>query len=263
MKYKINYNLLHEDYRKTIPKWEIFSGVRGSISHGTNFKDGNDDIDFISIIVPDIDYYFGLKTFSSRGTLDRKIEENDILIYEFLKFITLLSKGNPSALNILWLPDKFIINKNSVWEILSENKKIFSGKHVYYAFAGYANSQFKRMEQFKEFGGYMGDKRRKLFNQFGYDPKNASHLLRLLYQADEFLATGNLRVYRDKDKDFLISVKKGELPLEEIKKYANFMFNTVSLKYEISKLPDKPDYEEIDKLTTYILKETFKSRKEI
>ena len=51
--------------------------------------------------------------------------------------------------------------------------------------------------------GYMGEKRKRLVEKFGYDTKNASHLIRLLRMGMEFLVDGELHVEREDAKELL------------------------------------------------------------
>ena len=72
--------------------------------------------------------------------------------------------------------------------------------------------------------GYMGDKRKKLVLQFGYDTKNAAHLIRLLKMCKEFLNTGVMNVDRSRDQEELLGIKKGGWKLEDVKQYASDLF---------------------------------------
>ena len=78
---------------------------------------------------------------------------------------------------------------------------------MYYTFLGYAISQMKKMSG-GSYMGYMGTKRKQLFDKFGYDPKNAAHMIRLLRMGNEFLRTGELVTYRP-DREELIEIKCG------------------------------------------------------
>lgn len=107
------------------------------------------------------------------------------------------------------------------------------------------------------FQGYMGEKRKRLVKEFGYDTKNACHLIRLLKMCIEFLNDGRLYVKRHKDADILLSIKRGEWPLEQIKKEADRLFKLTEAAHTKSKLPEYPDHEKINKLCVDILQEHF------
>ncbi len=235
---------------KSIGDWNILHGYRGSIAHGMYVKNSDplsiDDKDTIGICVCPKEYYIGLKQFHSNGTQEIKKDEWDIVVYEAKKGISLLSKGNPNVLSILWLDPKYYINIKPAGQLLLDNKQLFVGKHVYRSFTGYAYSQLHRMERFK-FEGYMADKRRKLVEKFGFDTKNSAHCIRLLRMGIEFLTDGELYVERE-DAPQLLDIKRGEWTLEQVKDEANRLFKLSEEAYIHSILPKQPDYDKINEL---------------
>ncbi len=231
----------------------ILAGYVGSIAHGTYIlnTDPNsiDDKDVMSIYVKDLPYYIGLGR--GRDTREYKIKEWDVVCYEIKKYIGLLLKSNPNVLGLLWLPEKYYIADSNLGWALKEERQIFVSKKAYHSFTGYAYGQLKRMEHFK-FEGYMGEKRKALVEKFGYDTKNAAHLIRLLRMGIEFLVEGNLHVERE-DACQLISIKKGEWPLERIKEEADVLFKKAQDAYIHSTLPEEPNYEKAEQLLMNII----------
>ena len=183
---------------------------RGSHSHGT-FVPSNDplsidDIDVFSVETPPITHYFGLDTWKGD---DYWVDEYDIVEYPLAKYISLLSKGNPNCCMTLWLREEDYFLVSELGQELIDNRDIFIGKlPIFNAFLGYAHGQRKKMLAFQEYSGYMGAKRKNLVDQFGYDVKNAAHLIRLLVTLEDFLQTGDFYVYR-RDAAMLLDIKKG------------------------------------------------------
>jgi len=245
--------------------WCIMQCYRGSIAHGMYRPNSDpnsiDDKDAMAICIPSLDYYFGLKQFGSRGTKEIKRDEWDIVIYEVRKMVSLLAKGNPNVLAALWLEDKHYIEKTFAWNIILESRDLFSGKHVYKSFVGYAHGQLYRMTH-HAFEGYMGEKRKRLVEKFGYDTKNAAHLIRLLRMGIEFLADGRLYIER-RDAQQLLEIKRGEWSLEQVKTEADRLFASVEMAYINSKLPVQPDMEKINKLCVGVVFEWQHSKGEI
>ena len=68
--------------------------------------------------------------------------------------------------------------------------------------------------------GRMGAKRKELVEKFGYDTKNASHLIRLLKMGIEALTTGELLIERP-DNNMLLEIKRGEWKLERVLKLSD------------------------------------------
>jgi len=252
---------LYEKYPEL--NWVILLGYRGSIAHGTYVPNSDpnsiDDKDVIGICIPPIDYYYGLKTFGSRGTKEIKDGEWDIVLFEFVKAIRLLEKGNPNILSILWLEPNHYIYISPLGKLLIENRNLFVGKHVYHSFVGYAYGQLHRMTHFA-FQGYMGEKRKRLVEKFGFDVKHGAHLIRLLKMGIEFLNDGELHVLRQ-DVQQLLEIKRGEWPLERVKEEAERLFIAAETAYILSKLPNKPDREKINDLCIEIIKMYFKEEK--
>ena len=246
-------------------EWSILHAYRGSIAHGMYVPSSDpnsiDDKDTISICVPPLDYYFGLKEYSSRGTKEIKSGEWDIVIYTLQKFINLLYKGNPNVLALLWLDPQHYIKIKAAGQLLIDQRELFVGKHVYQSFTGYAYSQLKRMER-HNFHGYMGQKRKQLVTQHGYDTKNAAHLIRLLRMGIEFIRDGDLQVTRP-DAAELLHIKRGGWTLQQVKSKAEQLFEQAEQTYQASKLPAQPDFEAVHRLTVEIIRLELSERGEI
>jgi hypothetical protein len=101
--------------------------------------------------------------------------------------------------------------------------------------------------------GYMGDKRKGLVLEHGYDTKNAAHLIRLLRMGTEFLSTGELLVKRP-DAEELLDIKHGKWPLSRIKEYSKDLFEGMKGTREKSPLPEGPDYDKAESLLCDILR---------
>jgi hypothetical protein len=107
----------------------------------------------------------------------------------------------------------------------------------------------------RHFQGYMGDKRKALVRKYGYDTKNAAHLIRLMRMCVEFLNTGEMVVFRENDADYIRDIKSGKYTIEYIRDEANKLFEQAKLiKDTTCPLPDDPDIDVIDKIVikTYL-----------
>lgn len=225
----------------------IVLAYRGSIAHGTFIPNGNpcsiDDKDVLGIAMPTPQYFFGLKSFEQ---FERFVDEWDVLIYDFRKAIRLLMKSNPNILQILWTPEDSILKSTAIYEKLRSNRHLFVHKGIYKTFCGYSFGQLKKMENMA-YNGYMGQKRKGLVDKFGYDTKNAQHLIRLLRQGIEFLETGELIVKRP-DAEELKQIKLGGWKIEKVKREADKLFKKMEEAFNNSKLPDGVEAEKIHRL---------------
>jgi predicted nucleotidyltransferase len=247
---------------KSLGEWSIATVYRGSIAYGMYTPPTEptsiDDKDVMAITIPPAEYYMGLKEFGSRGTKEIKQGEWDIVVYEARKFFRLLLGGNPNVLFTLWLDPKHIIKSTPQFETLVASREIFVGKHVYRSFTGYAHGQLKRMTHLA-YEGYMGEKRKSLVLKFGYDTKNAAHLIRLLRMGIEFMNDGQMYVERHDAKQ-LLEIKRGEWSLDRVKDESTRLFALADEAYLKSRLPAAPDAKKIGELCTHIISRTLEQR---
>lgn len=235
----------------------ILLAYRGSFAHGTyepnTAPNSIDDVDLMGICVPDLEHYFALRQFGSRGTVEIMDDPWDIVLYEARKAVTLLTKANPNILSILWLPDDLYIHVGPAGRLLIEARHLFATKAAYKPLVGYAHGQLQKMER-GACKGYMGEKRRRLVEQHGYDTKNAAHLIRILRMGIDFLRTGELQVQRH-DADELLEIKHGAWPLEQVKGTAALLFAIAEEAHGASPLPEQPDRDRINRLCEDVVRE--------
>jgi len=252
-------NLNQESTDYLLPFDSILTGYIGSLAHNTHLSPedecGIDDKDIMSIFIRSLEDYVGLENLGKRdrGTIQRTFHEWDSVAYDVRKYVYLLLKGNPNVTSLLWLQSNHYIHIHPLGQKLIDNRMIFASKQSYHAFCGYAYGQMKRMEHFKR-EGYQGEKRRKLIEKFGYDTKNAQHLIRLMRMCIEFLSEGEMHVFRD-DSEMLKDIKRGKWSLEEVKKEAMRLFERAEFAYDRSPLPPQPDYEKAEELVIDIIGE--------
>jgi len=245
-----------EEKDMIVPQGTVLLGYRGSIAHGmyipSSDPDSIDDKDIMGVCIPPLNNYLGFAHFEQK---EKQYKEWDSVVYEIRKYFRLLLKSNPNVMSLLWLPRELYIKRTPIGNQLVENRDLFVSKQAYHSFNGYAYGQFKRMTHFK-FEGYMGVKRKQLVEKFGYDTKNAAHLIRLLRMGIEFLTEGRLYVHR-KDGEQLLSIKRGEWSLDLVKDEAAHLFRLAEEAYVASKLPSEPDRKEAERLLMSIIMEHF------
>jgi len=239
-----------------VPGGLIIMNYVGSTAHGTYIPNNNpgsvDDIDVMGVCIGTKDIYLGLDAFEQYTD---QTDPWDVVVYELRKFVRLLLKQNPNVMGMLWT--KKSIYLNSLGKRLYDSRDIFVSKEAYHSFIGYAYGQLHKMEHFKH-EGYMGEKRKALVEKWGYDCKNAAHLVRLLNMCIEFLKTGGFNVDRtDIDAGIIKHIKTGGWTLQMVKEYADAAFADALTVYKTSQLPDKPNHKAANKLVIEILEEHF------
>lgn len=216
----------------------------GSIAHGTHIPNTNpdavDDIDLMGVFIPPADYTLGLGHWD-HWTM--KEGELDVVIYSLKKYVGLLLKSNPNVLGTLYSEDRHYLVRAAAFRGLQAERDIFAAKTAYDAFIGYARAQLKKMLAPQRYEGYMGAKRKELVDRYGYDVKNAAHLIRLMRMCIEFLEEGTLHVDRTgRDAEQLKEIKRGEWRVEEIEFVANTLFSFADSALGLTKLPRFPNY---------------------
>ena len=117
-------------------------------------------------------------------------------------------------------------------------------------------SAFWRLRHYQKKGdniGYLGDKRKELVLEHGYDSKNAAHCIRLLRMCKGFLQTGEMEVFRS-DAVRTARNKRGRWPLSQVKAHAEDLFAQIKDARGVSQLPDEPDREGAERLLMRILR---------
>lgn len=87
-----------------------------------------------------------------------------------------------------------------------------------------------------------------------YDSKNISHCYRLINMAKEIAIYGDLFVRRTHDVDYLMQIKRGDVPLDVIIENAERDIETLTDLYQKSNLPEDVDKEFVKQLLLKIRK---------
>ncbi len=242
----------------------ILLGYRGSIAHGmyrnpAHHAEAVDDKDLLGVAVGPIETYLGLDRFEQKEAFRG---EWDVVTYEVRKMIRLLAQANPNVLSLLWLEPHSYISIHPLGQRLIDARDLFVTKQAYHAFTGYAYAQLKRMTHFGDAAfktGYLGAKRKTLVEKYGYDTKNAAHLVRLLRMGIEFMNEGRLYVQRP-DAPQLMEIKMGEWTLDQVKAEADHLFRRAEDAYDRCRWPREPDRISLNNLSVGIVHDFFASQ---
>lgn len=223
----------------------------GSRTYGTH--NNLSDIDVQGFFVPHLDYIIGVKKVD-QVEINFKNSSGNLVegqIFSIQKIIKLLASCNPNVLEMLWVRPEDVIYKNYVGEKILENRLLFMSKRVKHTFGGYAHAQFQRMNRIN-LNAMHNLKRKERRENFGYDTKNALHLIRLLTTGCEVLVEGVFHVWRE-DREYLKAILAGKYNFEEIKEIANKKFDLLEEAYITTTLPNVVNYEKINGLLKEIL----------
>lgn len=222
--------------------------IVGSHSHGTYIPptddNGVDDLDVLAVVVPPLSTEVGVHVWEGAN---QWVGRHDIVVYSLKKLMRLLAKSNPNVLCLLAMPGDCVTHAHPAWSVLLDNKDLFITRAAFGAFAGYANAQMKKMEH-NAHAGYMGEKRKQIVAKFGYDTKNAAHLIRLLRMCRDLFTTGQI-VVRRPDAAHLLSIKRGEKSLTDVRAEAMGLFASCREAMEASTLPRDIDTRAVSALS--------------
>ena len=114
--------------------------VRGSTLYNTNVE--TSDVDYGGVFVLPNECLLGLPDFYYEQVSD---EKHDTTYYEFNRWVDLLMKANPNALESLYVPeDKIIGPIHPAVQLIIENRDIFLTKECFKSLSGYAYAQIQK-----------------------------------------------------------------------------------------------------------------------
>jgi predicted nucleotidyltransferase len=147
--------------------------------------------------------------------------------WEIQKFLTLALKANPNVLECLYTP--LVEHAAPLAQELLAMRDSFLSKLVYQTYNGYVVSQFKKLQA-------------DLRNRGEIKWKHVMHLIRLLLSGVTVLREGHVPVRVAEYRERLMSIKRGELPFDEVEGSRIELHRQFDAAFEKTTLPDRPDY---------------------
>lgn len=237
-----------------LPNNTMFEGWTGSVAYGASSD--NSDMDVIGFCMPPKDFVFPHLTgeiagfgqqiqrfeqFQTHHVKDKSTgKEYDITVFSIVKFFQLAMENNPNMVDNLFLPRRCVLHSTAIYEHVRNNRRLFLHKGSYHKFRGYSMSQ---MSKINKGSNRSNPKRQASIDEFGFDVKFAYHVVRLLLEAEQIMATGDLVL--DRDSEVYKAIRRGEWSLEQINKWAEEKERSLETLYAESKLPERPDEEAI------------------
>lgn len=203
----------------------VIQGVGGSTAYGTRSPES--DIDRYAIYLADIKEVLG---FTNHAKSFHQTEPEDFHLHELEKFLSLVLKGNPTIMELLWL-DEYEVLTEVGQEILDCRHKLLGRLPLENAYIGYATQQIRRHGE---------PKRLETTEESRSRLKHLGHCYRLLLQAESFIATGTLTVRLTEDQIAQINEFRELDPLTLARRFDMKRDEISNLD---SSLPDHPDHE--------------------
>ena len=147
----------------------VYKYLRGSWSHGIGVE-GKSDYDYGGVFLAPKDMILGLRSSYVEQVADTK---NDETYYEFGRWIELLLKSNPTALESLFIDKKFVIGEiHPVIQHIIDNREKFLSKEAFNPLVGYAIAQISKATGYNKKCNIPEDFQRKDILDFCYTFKN-------------------------------------------------------------------------------------------
>lgn len=210
----------------------LLLGIVGSTAYGLSGPES--DVDRLGIFASPTSSFHGL-TFPAETHVKQK---PDVTLHEARKWCRLAMACNPTILELVWLPERFIEVETTWGAELRDIKSCFpTAQGVRNAYLGYATQQFKQLESRND-GSFSSDTKKRT-------AKHARHLMRLCWQGFQFYATGNLPIQVESPTmyhAFGERVASGDIEA------ARSMIATYESRFDrmSSPLGDRPDEERIE-----------------
>lgn len=252
----------------------LYETVVGSRAYGLA-REGS-DTDLKGVIVGPKPWYFG-----HRGGPEQVELNADHVRYELRKFLRLVAKANPTALEMLFTDERHHRTCSPAGERLLASRASLLTRRVGESFGGYALGQLKRIRshrrwftepepaapnssstpserrrhaEYLQWRTHRNPARAALEARHGYDTKHAMHLLRLQRMALEILRRGEVLVTRD-DRDELLAIRDGAWSYEALVERAEHNGAAIVAATKESPLPESIDEDALEDLGVQLIEE--------
>jgi predicted nucleotidyltransferase len=157
----------------------LLSGIVGSTAYG--LAGPGSDVDRLGMFATPTRALLGLRTPAESHVTTKP----DTTFHEAGKAARLILAGNPTATELLWLPEDLYETRTPLGdEAIAIRTAFLSAKRTRDAYMGYATQQFKKLLARGD-GAFSSEARSRT-------AKHARHLMRLVDQGFELYTTGNV-----------------------------------------------------------------------
>ena len=152
----------------------------------------------------------------------------------------LASQGNPNILDFILCKKSCIIYSDDTGDEISNFGQNFISKQSVSRFLGFAKNHLRSMDGRRKSGIYP-EKRKHLFEAYGFDCKDAGHILRCLLSLQDMLINHNYEI--DKHSDIVRDVRNGKYSFEWVVEWTNTQEQKIKQLEQTSTLREHPDHD--------------------
>ena len=170
----------------------LLSGIVGSTAYGLAGPDS--DVDRLGMFAAPTQALLGL----TQPPQSHVTSKPDATFHEAAKAARLILAGNPTASELLWLPEDLYETRTPLGEeAIAIRASFLSAKRTRDAYLGYATQQFKKLiSRGGEHGEYSPEARKRA-------AKHARHLMRLVEQGFTLYTTGAVTIRLEDPERYL------------------------------------------------------------
>lgn len=224
----------------------LLQGVVGSTAYGLAHE--GSDVDRLGMFAVNTADLHGLRNPGESVVT----KDPDLTLHEARKWCRLALSGNPTVMELLWLPDDLYEERTPLGdELIGMRTAFLSASRVRDAYLGYATQQFRRLESRAD-GTFGPDLAKRT-------AKHARHMYRLLIQGYGLWRTGSLMIEVPK-ADVVWGF--GELVAAGDLSAAQQLLQLYEVRFDgyDTKLPDVPDTARVEAWLLKVRREFYTGR---
>lgn len=227
----------------------------GSHAYGTNTEDSDIDIRGVA-------HNSANNTLLGKDFEHVRLDDIDTTVYSLNKLLPLLLNCNPNTIEILGCLPRHYLKISDIGRELIVLSDAFLSKRCINSFGGYARSQLHELNLLANKNLAELDIRNRKAIEHKKLGKHMMHLIRLYLMVFDILENGQINTYRNKDREFLLSVRNGKYldsdyrPTKEFNDLLDELDSKFKSLSESTQLPDKPDIDRVNKFLFEVNKHT-------
>lgn len=203
----------------------------------------------------DMSDYTTQQLLSYKHSFERT-REYDFSIFNIVKYFKLCMECNPNMIDSMFVPQNCILHSTRISEMIRDKRSMFLSKIMWPKYKGYAFSQLHKSNSKNP---QEGSKRNELRKKHKMDTKFLYHVVRLLSEAEYILLHNDLDLQEKGRREHMKAIRRGEVPEEDIRKWASEKELQLEKLYHESELPLTPDTDAIRQLLLQCLEEHYGS----
>lgn len=162
-----------------------------------------------------------------------KESNKDSLFFELNHYLKSLRKTNTQALELLFAQD--FLKYSEDFDYIQNNKyKLIDSEKLFFSLMGYIENEKKLANGLRR--GNLGSKRRNQLDEFGFSPKNFSHMIRLAFCGATFFQTSHypvdLRGYEIRDLIFSVKTEPEKYDINYLNDIAEEKIKELKLSFD-------------------------------